>query len=618
MITRPSRQFVLFGLMILASSGSAPAATSQAAGPPPAEFRTDRILVKPTANANLDDLYRSVGTKVRHAFARLGGLQVVDLPAGASVEDILRVLQQSGLVQYAEPDYIVHVLAEPNDFRYWDGSLWGLRNTGLYGGKVGADIKAAQGWDIQTSAASVTVAVLDTGVRLTHEDLVGNLWVNPGETGLDALGRDKATNGIDDDGDGYVDDVYGINTLTGSGNPTDDYGHGTHVNGIIGAMGNNSVGVVGVAWRARLMNCKFIDAQGRGSISDAITCMDYARVKGARIVNASWGDYSFTSVALRDAINVLRDAGIIFVAAAGNNNNDNDVRSLYPASYEFDNIISVAATDRTDAKASFSNYGGTTVHLGAPGSPIFSCWNGTDSDYRYFDGTSMAVPFVAGTCALIWARYPSLTSHEVIDRILTGTDPLTGLSGLCVTGGRLNLARALAARPAPVVPSSTLWADDDVPAGAQTSSSGGDTWRWITSGPAPVSGTRAHASALATGVHSHTFEKATDTLTIYPGDTLFTYIYLDPVNPPREIMVSWNDGCWEHRAFWGDNLVPYGTYNTSNRYDMGSLPATGRWVRLNVPAKLLQLEGARVKGMSFLLVDGQATWDTAGRAAPGY
>src|SRR5258708_3803288 len=376
MLTRRGRQFVSFGLVILASSGPAPAATNAATCPPPAEFRTDRILVRPKEYANLDDLHRSVGTKVRHAFARLGGLQVVDLPAGASVENILRALRQSDLVQYAEPDYIVHALDTiPNDFRYWDGSLWGLHNTGIYGGTPGCDIHAPQAWDIQHTADNVIVAVIDTGVRYTHEDLAGNMWVNPGETGLDAQGHDKATNGIDDDGDGYVDDVYGINTLTGSGNPTDDYGHGTHVNGIIGAMGNNSVGVVGVAWRARLMNCKFIDAQGRGSISDAITCMDYARVKGARIVNASWGDYSFTSAALRDAINNLRDAGIIFVAAAGNNNNNNDAVSLFPASYEFDNILAVTATDRTDAKASFSNYGGTTVHLGAPGSPIFSCCN---------------------------------------------------------------------------------------------------------------------------------------------------------------------------------------------------------------------------------------------------
>jgi subtilisin family serine protease len=606
---------VLLGLLIIviAAGGTVAAAADAIALPSPAKFRTDRILVKPKMRTDLTGLHQSLGTRVRRAFAKIGGLQVVDLPAGADHDGILRALRQSSLVEYAEPDYIVRSLDTiPNDFRYWDGSLWGLHNTGIYGGTPGCDIHAQQAWDIQDTAANVIVAVVDTGVRYTHEDLTGNMWVNPGESGLDAQGNNLATNGVDDDGDGYIDDVHGINAITGSGDPWDDFGHGTHVNGIIGAMGNNGIGVTGVAWSVQLMNCKFIDSQGNGSLSDAITCLDYARAKGAKIINASWGSYSFTSSALRDAINSLRDADIIFVAACGNDNNNNDATSLVPASYEFDNIIAVAATDRTDAKASFSNFGGSTVHLGAPGSPIFSTWNGSDSDYRYLDGTSMAAPFVAGACALIWARYPTLTHHEVISRILSTVDPCPDLAGVTVSGGRLNLAAALAPQAPSSPPLETTWVDDALPDGAQPDTEGGDTWLW-TASPAPYSGSMEHLSALAAGQHGHSFTKATATLTVYDGDTLFAYVYLDPTTPPREIMISWNDGCWEHRAFWGEDLIPYGEYGTSSRQDMGALPATGQWVRLQVPANALGLEGAQLKGMSFTLVDGQAAWDVAGR-----
>src|SRR5205807_6013055 len=197
------------------------------------------------------------------------------------------------------------------------------------------------------------------------------MWVNPDEI---------PGNGIDDDGDGYVDDIHGINTVNNTGDPNDDHGHGTHVSGTIGAVGNNNVGVVGVCWKVQIMACKFLDSSGNGFISDAIRCMDYARSKGAKVINASWGTTTFTSQALHDAIDSLRQAGIIFVAAAGNASQDNGVDPIYPASYDLDNIISVAATTRNDDLAVFSNYGATTVDLGAPGDPIFSCWNTSDSD----------------------------------------------------------------------------------------------------------------------------------------------------------------------------------------------------------------------------------------------
>src|SRR5213082_1174594 len=277
------------------------------------------------------------------------------------------------------------------------------------------------------------------------------MWVNSGEI---------PGNGVDDDGDGYVDDVHGINAINNAGDPNDDHGHGTHVSGTIGAVGNNTVGIVGVCWKVQIMACKFLDSTGSGFNSDAIKCMDYARSKGAKVINASWGSTSFNSQALHDAIDTLRQAGIIFVAAAGNSSQDNGVDPIYPASYDLDNIISVAATTRNDDLAVFSNYGASTVDLGAPGDPIFSCWNGSDSDYQYFQGTSMAAPHVTGACALLMAHYPNDNYQQIINRILSNVDPLPALAGKCVSGGRLNLLRALSGGSTSQGPTVTVVATD--------------------------------------------------------------------------------------------------------------------------------------------------------------
>src|SRR5437879_4205543 len=441
--------------------------------------QNNRILVKPLAGLNLSALHALLGTTPLQTFPAIGNLQIVQLPIGASLDNMLALFRRSGLVQYAEPDFQVQALVAPDDFRYNDGSLWGLHNTGIYGGTPGADIHAQDAWDAQNTAANIIVAVIDTGVRYTHEDLAGNMWVNPGEI---------SGNGIDDDGDGYVDDVHGINALNNTGDPMDDHGHGTHVSGTIGGVGNNSIGVVGVAWKVQIMACKFLDSTGNGFLSDAIKCMDYARAKGARVVNASWGSTTFNSTALRDAIDSLRQAGIIFVAAAGNSSEDNGVDPIYPASYDLDNIISVAATTRTDELANFSNYGATTVDLGAPGAAVFSCWNGSDSDYKYFDGTSMAAPHVTGSCALLTAHFPNDNYQQIINRIVSNVDPLPALAGKCVSGGRLNLQKALggsAPPPPPEKPTVTTVATD-----ATASEQGPDT------GTFTVSRTGGTASAL--------------------------------------------------------------------------------------------------------------------------
>jgi subtilisin family serine protease len=613
---------IVFHVWLLVAATLTMAGAPPRAPLPPATYRPDRVIVKPKAGnaAALARLHAQLGSQVERALPALGGLQIVKLASVLDVPRVVALLRQSGLVDYAEPDYFMDIQSTPNDFHYWNGDQWNLNNTGIYGGTPGADVHAAAAWDVQTDASNVVVAVVDTGVRYTHEDLAANMWTNPGETGLDALGRDKRTNGIDDDGDGYVDDVFGINTLNHSGDPNDDFGHGTHVAGIIGAVANNGVGVAGIAWRVKLMACKFIDSSGHGSVADAVTCLDYARAKGANVVNASWGSCTFTSQALYDAVNNLAQAGIIFVAACGNANEDNDTIPLYPANYELPNVISVAATDRQDQRAPFSNYGRTTVDLAAPGNPVFSCWNGSDSDYRNWDGTSMAAPHVTGACALLLAHFPTDDYRSIISRLLTTVDPLPAFADNTVSGGRLNIARALqssAPTQPPQTDPDTAWCDDAIPAGAWTVASGGDAWTWVTGNPAPFAGVKAHQSNLASGYHDHTFVEASNTLAVDTGDTLFAYIYIDPANPPSEIMLSWNDGSsWEHRAYWGANLITNGTDGTASRRAMGAIPAAGQWVRLEVPASVVALEGTHLTGMSFSLVDGRATWDKAGKHTP--
>ena len=411
-------------------------------------YRQDRILVKPSV-ANINTLHAQLGTRVLRSYSQIENIQVVQLPAGTTVTQAIAQFQNSGQVAYAEPDYIRYLtVTNPNDPKYTDGTLWNLNNTGQNGGTADADIDAPEGWDRRTTANSVIVAVIDTGVRYTHEDLAANMWTNPGEI---------AGNGIDDDGDGYIDDVHGINARTGSGDPTDDYSHGTHVAGIIGAVGNNGTGVVGVAWGVKIMALKAFDSDGNTSDSDLIECINYATTKRANIINASWGGGPFNE-SMREAIAAARNQGILFVAAAGNNFQDNDSSLFYPASYDLDNIISVAATTRTDAKASYSDTGLVSVHIGAPGGEapdpfnldhstwtngVYSTWNSSDSAYQYDAGTSMAAPHVTGTLALLWAYEWVEGYTQLKNRLLSSTDPLSSLAGKCQTGGRLNLNNAL-------------------------------------------------------------------------------------------------------------------------------------------------------------------------------
>ncbi|HEY9509200.1 MAG TPA: S8 family peptidase [Verrucomicrobiae bacterium] len=408
-------------------------------------------MIKPRAEKSRSALNaprQIVGGKVRRSFSSLGNLQVVQLPSNVSVQRALELYRESGLVEFAEPDYILRAARVPNDPAYSGEPLWNLNNWGQLGGTSGSDIHAAEGWDLNTDASSFLVCVIDSGIRVTHEDLAGNLWTNPGEI---------PANGIDDDANGYIDDVHGINAIDGSGNLVDEPSHGTHVAGTLGAVGDNGTGIVGVAWRARIMGCKFLDANFEGAVSDAIECIEYAKVNGAKVINASWGGVTsgpFFSTALYDAIADARDAGIIFVAAAGNFalNNDDSSNAFFPASFDLDNIISVAATTRDDGLAHFSDYGADTVDLGAPGYVVYSCMSTADDAYGYDNGTSMSSPHVAAACALAWARFPNENYQQIIQRVLAGVDVIPALVGKCRTGGRLNLEKVLAGVPTANIP----------------------------------------------------------------------------------------------------------------------------------------------------------------------
>jgi subtilisin family serine protease len=271
---------------------------------------------------------------------------------------------------------------------------------------------------VRNSASNVVVAVIDTGVRYSHEDLVANMWTNS------------------------ADGSFGWNALTATNNPSDENGHGTLVAGVLGAVGNNGVGISGVAWRVRIMACRALGSFGIGNVSDIITCLDYARTNGVAIINASWG-LNEPSDSLSNAVYSLREAGIILVAACGNSANDIDTIPIYPASYPFDNIVSVAFTTRNDALAATSSFGATRVDLAAPGEQIISTFGATDNFYYSSSGSSLAAPHVSGALALMLARFPGETHQQIIARLLASVDPLPSLAGKCVTGGRLNLRRAL-------------------------------------------------------------------------------------------------------------------------------------------------------------------------------
>lgn len=372
------------------------------------------------------------GAQPRTAIAKRW--RVMDFAGEENLSRMMDRIARLPGVEWVEPDYVVQLNAEPNDTYF--NELWGMHNTGQSSGTVDADIDAPEAWGSLTGG-QVLVAVVDTGVDHSHPDLASNIWSNSGEI---------ASNGVDDDGNGFVDDIRGWDFVNNDNDPFDDNDHGTHVSGTIAALGDNGLGVVGVNRHAVIMPLKFLDSAGSGFTSDAIEAIYYAIDMGARVMNHSWGGGAF-SQALSDAFTASQNAGVTMVVAAGNENRNNDSRASYPSSLTHSNIISVAATTRTDARASFSNYGLTSVDLGAPGDSILSTLPG--SGYGYLSGTSMAAPHVAGAVSLLMAADPLMNQAQIKDAILDSVDANSALAGKTVTGGRLNLNSALAALQAP-------------------------------------------------------------------------------------------------------------------------------------------------------------------------
>jgi subtilisin family serine protease len=395
----------------------------------------------------------ALGAEVTDDFSAEGlkGMQMIDVGGSVTVEEAISELNNSSYVAYAEPNYIIKlslpdvpvppgpeqigaesVTGSPNDPRF--SEQWALANTGQTdGGVAGADIDALSAWSMKTGSDSIVVAVIDTGVDYTHPDLAANIWTNPGEI---------AGNGIDDDGNGYVDDVHGYDFINNDNDPMDDNGHGTHCAGVIGAVGNNGIGISGVCQKVKIMPLKFLRKDGNGDTAASLNAIAYARKMGADVISCSWGGTA-RSQALADAI---ASTNTLVVCAAGNSGTSNDVIPHYPSGFDSAQIISVAASDAADGIPSYSNYGSTSVDVAAPGDWILSTYP-TALGYQYIKmkGTSMATPHVSGLAALLLSQNPSLSPAELKQNIMNNVDSLPAFSGKIVSGGRINAAKSLSA-----------------------------------------------------------------------------------------------------------------------------------------------------------------------------
>ncbi len=443
----------LFVFLFLALPFPAGAVDFKAALTP--SYRPGELIVRFRDDTTGTQTLTAAKAAILHTFHRIKARQIM-LPSGTTVTKALQQFRADPNVLYAEPNYLVHKLATPNDPLY--GSQWALPL-----------IAAPTAWNSYTGpsvvANSLIVAVLDTGVAYTHPDIKANLWTNPGEI---------CGNGIDDDNDGIVDDCYGADfgsTTLAPGDPWDDDtadSHGTHVSGIIGAVGNNATGVSGINWTVRIMAVKFLHGpDGTGDLADALKGVDYALAKGAKIINMSFEvDATSPPQSLVDAINAADKAGVLVVAAAGNSGKDLDSATVYPASIHNANTLVVAASNAQDRLASYSDYGRHTVDLAAPGGEntgtasavLSTVWlNNGATLYRTTAGTSMAAPMVTGAAALIWNRNPTLSPYQVKARIMNGVDQLPAFQQTDITGGRLDVAKALTGLDLPALFTVTPW-----------------------------------------------------------------------------------------------------------------------------------------------------------------
>ncbi|MCL4742732.1 MAG: S8 family serine peptidase [Phycisphaerales bacterium] len=402
------------------------------------EYDPFTILVQLTPGTPANAVAAIIGGQVLDRFTLVPDLVHLSLGGGVSVNDAIALLSSpalSGAVVYAEPDYILRTCVIPNDTHF--SRLWGMHNTGQtvngVTGKVDADIDGPEAWDVYKGNPNFVVAIIDTGMNYNHPDLAANRWENPGEI---------PNNGIDDDGNGYIDDIYGYDFYSNDNNPYDT-GHGTHVAGTVGAVGNNGTGVVGVNWQCKLMALRFLGSGG-GTTTGAINSLQYAVNKQVKVSNNSWGGGGYSS-SLYNAIENSKSVGHIFVCAAGNSGTNNDSSPFYPASYTNTNLLAIAATTSSDTKPSWSNYGLNSVDMGAPGANIYSTY-GT-SGYAYLDGTSMASPHAAGVVALVYGKNPGSPWTAIYQQVMSTTRPVTAMQNRTVTGGVVNAAAAIGYTP---------------------------------------------------------------------------------------------------------------------------------------------------------------------------
>ncbi|RJP75439.1 MAG: hypothetical protein C4532_00415 [Candidatus Abyssobacteria bacterium SURF_17] len=421
-------------------------------------YKEGELLVQMNVRAGLSASVKAhslVGAEVIRKIRSLDGgpdIELVKLPRGMSVPAALQKYRSNRDVFHAEPNAIRRATQTFPDDPLFGGFLWGLNNTGQTNGTIDADIDAPEAWDLTTGDPNVVVAVVDTGIFYDHPDLWGNMWRNIQEA--------EGVYDVDDDGNGFVDDIYEIDTVNNDSDPADDFGHGTHVAGTLGAVGNNSEGVVGVNWDVEIMALKFISGTTEtGTVADEIDCLNYIALmvdRGVNVVavNASYGGFFPGFTFEQAAINNLRERGVLFIGAAGNEAVDNDGLFNFPSSYDLPNIIAVAATNHNDQLATFSSFGRRTVHVGAPGVNIVSTlWPANPGDPLYGDflipwsGTSMAAPHVTGTVGLLYARFPLLDPlvdwDRVRNRILSSGDLDPFLVGRTMTGRRLNAFNSL-------------------------------------------------------------------------------------------------------------------------------------------------------------------------------
>jgi subtilisin family serine protease len=404
------------------------------------------VKFKKTKSFDAKALLASLGGTVTYQFHSQGA-QLVKFPGLKSNDSLFGAAKQLAArsdVEYVEANTIIRINRQPNDTDF--AKQYGMHNTGLNSGTVDADIDALEAWDVVTGSKDVVVGIIDTGVNYTHPDIAPNYWKNPGESGLDAAGKDKSTNGIDDDGNGYIDDYRGWDFVNNDNDPMDDHSHGTHCAGVIGARGDDGIGVVGVNWNVSMVGLKFLSGSGSGTLEDAVKAIEYGTSLGLSLTSNSWGGGGFSQTML-DAIKAANSRGILFVAAAGNDSSNNDASPAYPASYQVDNVISVAASDNKDQMAYFSNVGVNSVHVAAPGVDIWSTVLGTT--YGTMSGTSMATPHVAGVAALVKSAHPDASASQVKARILGGVDRSDYWASRVSSGGRINAFNALEVDSAP-------------------------------------------------------------------------------------------------------------------------------------------------------------------------